>query len=366
MAAKSLHMERIARLRKQLKERGLDAFVVLNRTNTRYLTGFAGSYSVTIVDGNSARFITDSRYAEIAEGALDKGFQILCRPTKDVAAYFEDIYKKSGYRKIGFEESITVAEFDALGKLTKKAKSKLERAEAAILDMRAVKDETELAIIKKAVALADRMMANAQASIKAGMSELELSKIIRRSSEDLGGEGQSFDNIVASGPNASKPHHRGSTRKMKAGDMVTIDLGGVVGGYCSDLTRTPALGKITQKFEAIYNACLEANMAAIKGIRPGMTGEEADQFAREVIEKAGYGKFFGHGLGHGVGLEIHEGPRLAPESKAKLVPGMIVTIEPGIYVPGFGGVRIEDYCLITDKGVKVLSKAPKELVALPV
>ncbi len=356
------YLDRVKRLRKAMKAKGLDAFIVLDRTNTRYLTGFTGSYSTTIVDGSQIRFITDSRYAEIAESKLPKGYKVICQPTSGVKDFYLSLFAKSGYKTMGFEESITFEQFETWKDLAKP--TTLVGAQKLILDMRMVKDDTELAIIKKATKLADAMMALAMENLKPGITEWQLSKIIRRGSEDLGGEGESFENIVASGTNSSRPHHRGSTRKIRVGDMVTVDLGGIVDGYCSDLTRAVMVGKNNKKFEEIYNVCLAANEAAIKGIRPGMTSKEADALARDVIKSAGFGEYFGHGLGHGVGLEIHEGPRLSPEGKHILAPGHIITIEPGIYIPGFGGVRIEDYAVVTDKGVKVLSKSPKNYTVL--
>lgn len=356
------HADRLKRLRAAMKSRGLDAFVVLDRTNTRYISGFGGSHSVIIIDSRSARFVTDSRYAEIAAGMIDKSFKVICQPPKGTADFFRGLFKAGAYKNIGFEQSIPYQQYETFRQYARGGK--LVGAQDLILDLRAVKDDAELAIIRRATKLADDMMAHALKSLRIGMTEWELGKIIRRSAEDLGGEGESFQNIVASGPNASKPHHRGSARRIRKGDMVTIDLGGVYKGYCSDLTRTVAVGSLNKRFEHIYNVCLAANEAAIAGIRPGMRGEEADALAREVIVKAGLGEFFGHGLGHGVGLEIHEAPRLSLEAKNILKPGHIVTIEPGIYIPGFGGVRIEDYALITEKGAKVLSRSPKNLTVV--
>ncbi len=356
------HADRLRKLRAAMKARGLDAFLVLDRVNTRYLSGFTGSHSIILIDARQARFITDSRYAEIAAGMIDRSFKVICQPPKGTADFLRSLFKGSGYKAIGFEESITFQQYEAYKGYARGGK--LVPAQDLILDLRAVKDGAELAIIRRAARLADDMMALALKSLRVGMTELELSRIIRRGAEDLGGEEESFKNIVASGPNASKPHHRGSNRRIRRGDMVTIDLGGVYKGYCSDLTRTVCVGPPGKRFEHIYNVCLAANEAAIRGIRPGMRGEEADALAREVIVRAGLGEYFGHGLGHGVGLEIHEAPRLSMESKAVLKPGHIVTIEPGIYIPGFGGVRIEDYALVTEKGCRVLSKSPKDLTVL--
>lgn len=359
----AIYAERLKALRAAVKSADLDAMIVLNRVNTRYLSGFGGSFSVLIVDRKKATLITDSRYAEIVEGVAAGNYKVLCQPAKDVADFYKNYFKKADYKRIGFEESITVREFESLGKRAEK--SEFLGAEELVLNMRAIKTAEEVKVIGKAVALADKVMAQAIGMLKPGLLETELSLRIRRMFEDLGADGESFENIVASGPNSSRPHHHAVSRKMRKGDPVTIDLGGKIGGYCSDLTRTPVIGKPSREFEKIYSICLKANEAAIQHIRPGMTGKEADGIAREVISSAGYGQYFGHGLGHGVGLEIHEGPRLSPECESVLRPGMIVTIEPGIYIPGMGGVRIEDYAVITEKGVKVLSHAPKLLQIIP-
>ncbi|CAN5271821.1 Xaa-Pro peptidase family protein [soil metagenome] len=355
---------RIARLRAAMKEKSLDAFVVMDRVNSRYLTGFQSSYSILVVDDSSARFVTDSRYAEAAGKALPD-FGVLIQPRTKVQEYLREQFGKSGYERMGFEGSITVDQLDAMKKWSRGAK--LVKAGETVTDLRAVKDAAELKIIRRATKLADAMMAQALASLKVGAREDDISRGIRNSSEELGGEGESFPCIVASGANSSRPHHHGGARKLKRGDVVTVDLGGIVDGYCSDLTRTVALGAASKTFQRIYEVCLAANEAAIAKLRPGMTGVEVDQIARQVIENAGYGEYFGHGLGHGVGLEIHEAPTLSPRATDyKLRPGNIVTIEPGIYIPGDCGVRIEDYAVITARGCEVLSRAPKQLQVLSI
>lgn len=354
---------RLKALRQILKQRGADGAVIFSRVATQYLTGFEGSYSHLIVDDRTARLVVDGRYLEIAQGTVDtKLIRIVAQPVQGAKDFLKDLFKKSGYASVGYERSISVAQWESYKAMVGRAK--WIPIEDALLAMRSVKDAEELARIRKAAKLADKMMEFAIGQLKPGAREDEVSRAIRRAAEDLGGEGESFENIVASGTNASRPHHSATTRRMKAGDMVTIDLGGRLGGYCSDLTRTPAISKVTKKFEEIYSVCLAANEAAIKAIRPGMTGGDADAVAREVIKSAGFGQYFSHSLGHGVGLEIHESPRLALESKDVLVPGNIITIEPGIYIPGFGGVRVEDLAVVTEKGVQVLSKAPKGLVAV--
>lgn len=356
--------QRIKKLRHGIKAAGIDAMIVQDRINTIYLTGFPCSYSILLVDARELTFITDSRYAEAAEKALSPAFRVIVQPTCRVNEFLRALIAKKGYSRAGFEGTISVDEHDAIRKLTRG--TRLVKSTSLITDLRRVKDDSEIAIIRKAVRIGDALMAATLKQLKPGIRESDISQSVRMSAEILGASGESFANIIASGPNSSRPHHHPGSRKLRAGDPVTVDLGVVYKGYCSDLTRTPVLGKASKKFEQIYNVCLEANEAAIKTVRPGMQGAEVDAVARDIIEHAGYGKHFGHGLGHGVGLQIHEAPTLSPRAPDyKLEPGNIVTIEPGIYLPGVGGVRIEDYLLITRNGAEVLSKAPKKLTIIP-
>ncbi|MCC6546814.1 aminopeptidase P family protein [Candidatus Sumerlaeota bacterium] len=351
---------RLKKLRAAMRAASLDSMIVLDRVNTVYLTGFECSYSVLIVDERTAIFVTDSRYGEAAEKALSGRMKVHVQPTRNVTDYLAKLFRGRGYGAAGFEGDISVDQYDELKRWTKG--TKLKKSGELIMKLRRVKDDEEIRLIKRAVAVGDKLMEYAMTLLTPGTTELVVSQSVRFQAERLGASAESFRNIIASGPNSSRPHHHPGKRKLKKHDPVTVDLGVVYEGYCSDLTRTPVLGKPSKKFEEIYYVCLAANQEAIKAIRPGMTGAEADQVARNVIEEAGYGKYFGHGLGHGVGLQIHEEPRLSPRATSyKLEPGNIVTIEPGIYLPGVGGVRIEDYAVLTEQGAQVLSQSPKQL-----
>lgn len=364
MTNRRFHEERITRLRASLEERGLDAMVILDRVNTYYLTGFECTYSILVIDSEQALFVTDSRYGEAAERDLS-WLTVRIQPNQRVAGYLADLLGSLGHEKVGYEGRITVDQLDNLSKWFPVG-VRLENAGALVTALRSVKGAEEIECIRRAVDLADRMMALAQERARPGVTERELSRLIRFSSEELGGSGESFPNIVASGPNSSVPHHHPGARTLAAGDALTLDMGAIVEGYCSDLTRNPFIGSVSPELEKVYATVLRANEAAISAIRPGMTGPEVDAIARDVIDSAGYGAYFGHGLGHGVGLEIHEAPRLSPSADShRLEAGNIVTIEPGIYVPGLGGVRIEDYVLLTEGGAEVLSKAPRDLCVLP-
>lgn len=356
--------ERLKRLKAGLKDRGLDAMVVQDRVNSLYLSGFRSSYSIVVVDDRGATFITDSRYGEAAEKAVSGHRKVVVQPTTRVREFLQGLMSKRGYKNAGYEGSISVDELDAMKKWTRGIK--LVRAGELLMSLRRVKDALELKAIRRAVALADELMEHAIGLLAPGITEAGLSQSVRFHAEILGGSGESFSNIIGGGPNTSRPHHHPGTRRFRKNEPVTIDLGVIHDGYCSDLTRTPVLGKPSAKFARIYEVCLAANEAAIKGLRPGMTGVEVDKIARDVITEAGFGQYFGHGLGHGVGLEIHEEPRLSPRAgDYKLEPGNIVTIEPGIYLPGECGVRIEDYAVVTKSGAQVLSKSPKGLRLIP-
>jgi len=365
LSAKFDFPARQKKLRAALGAAGCDALVVHDLVNARYLCGFKGSYGILVVDREKSWFLTDGRYAEIAAGMVF-GAEIRIQPLEKVDAWFAAFFKERAYRTLAFEGSLTLDEFDTLRKRTRPAKTKLVKDETGLVrELRIVKDAEEIALLAKAEKLADRMMLAAWDILKPGVTELEISKFVRRAAEDLGSEGESFSNIVASGPNASRPHHSPSGRRIRKGDMVTIDLGCVVGGYCADLTRTPTVGKPSREFEKMYAACLEAQETALKACVAGAACKAVDAIARDIIASHGYGDYFNHGLGHGVGIQIHEAPRLNKVSTYTLRPGMVVTVEPGIYVPGVGGLRIEDLVVVTDGKPRVLSKSPKALTVLP-
>ncbi|MEQ8821077.1 MAG: Xaa-Pro peptidase family protein [Sumerlaeia bacterium] len=367
-AGKPVVEQRLERLRERIRAAEVDALLIQNLVNINYLTGFAGSHGLLIVDGEAARLVTDGRYWEIAEGLLAESgssARIVAEPKGGKDEFFKDLFKDLGYGKLGFEGSLSVDAFDKLKERTTGAKTKLAKVSGQVEELRQVKDAGEIKAIRKAAKVADQMMEVAFQNIRSGVREWEVSLAIRRAAEDLGVRGESFTNIVASGPNASRPHHSPGKRKMKKGDMVTVDLGAVVDGYCSDLTRNPVIGKASRDYEKMYAACLDANEAVIKACRAGAICRELDAMAREIVKSHGFPDF-NHGLGHAVGMEIHESPRFSADTNedVKLVPGNVMTIEPGIYVPGFGGVRIEDLVVVEEGGCRVLSKSPKELRVL--
>jgi len=234
-------------------------------------------------------------------------------------------------------------------------------SKGVVMKLRAVKDTSELATMRAAIALADDALAAGLAQARPGMTELELSWIIESYMRTHGAQMVAFDLIIACGPNGARPHAKAGDAPLVAGESIVIDMGARVNGYNSDLTRTVCLGQPNDpaRFWEVYNTVLAAQVAAEAAIRPGMNGQDVDAVARDLIAGAGYGEYFGHGLGHGVGLAVHEEPRLSRITPSTLAPGHLVTVEPGIYLPGWGGVRIEDVALVTEDGVEVLTRAPK-------
>jgi Xaa-Pro aminopeptidase len=333
----------------------LDApLLVTNLTNVLYLTGFDSSNAAVLVrPKGEATLYTDFRYAESAEQV----------PDVEVVTTKRTMMVDLGERlsgKVQFEADVLpYLEYERL------AARKLELIPThGIVDgVRAVKDEDEVAKLRKAARVADRALEALTAETWVGRSERELAWRLRELSHAHGADDQSFDSIVASGPHGSQPHAHPTDALVEKGTLVTVDWGARVDGYNSDCTRTFSTGgRLPDKLREAYTVCLDAQKKAVAGIRAGLTGVEADALAREPIAAAGFGENFGHGLGHGVGLMVHEAPRLSPESDDTLAVGHCVTVEPGIYLTGLGGVRIEDLAIVRDDGLDVLTAFPKELI----
>ncbi|MDD2421068.1 MAG: Xaa-Pro peptidase family protein [Heliobacteriaceae bacterium] len=353
-------MNRVERLREQMAG-DEDAFLIMQPENRRYLTGFTGSAGFLLVSREQCLLATDFRYWEQArrqspdwELVPQQGSWVTC---------LREIVAARGWNRIALEaDFITVHQQQALT-------AALPQVEwvpvtGRVEKLRVVKAPEELAAISRAVALADVGFQYILDAIRPGVTErevaLELEFFLRR----LGSEGIPFEFIVASGHRAALPHGQASEKVLAQGDFLILDFGCIKGGYCSDMTRTVMVGQPTPEQREIYAVVRAAQEAALAVLAPGKSGGEVDQVAREVIKQAGYGEYFGHGLGHGVGLAVHEDPRLAPGENDLLAPGQVVTVEPGIYLPGRGGVRIEDLVIITKDGCRVLTGAPKELLVL--
>ncbi|AJA47965.1 Xaa-Pro aminopeptidase [Clostridium pasteurianum DSM 525 = ATCC 6013] len=354
--------DRLKKLRESMKLKDLDAVLVIGDPNRNYLSGFTGDESFSIITDNKALFITDSRYTEQARNEV-KDYEIL-EYKGAFPDFFSDIIKKLNVKKIGFEDN--VVSYELYSKISGKTEAQLVPMKGIIEEIRLIKDKSEIESIKKAADIADKAFSHMLKFIKTGMSEREIGLELEFTMKKLGAKDLSFPSIVASGVRSSLPHGKATDKIVENGEFLTLDFGCIFEEYCSDMTRTVAIGEPDDKLREIYNVVLEAQEKVLKVIKPGVKANVVDSVAREYISEKGYGSYFGHGLGHGVGREIHEAPRLSPMSETILKEGMIVTDEPGIYIPEFGGVRIEDLVLVTKDGCETLSKSPKKLIYLGV
>ncbi|MCY3958401.1 MAG: aminopeptidase P family protein [Chloroflexi bacterium] len=342
----------------RLGELDVDAMLVTGEANRRYLSGFTGTAATLLISSQDRRLVTDSRYTEQATRQA-AGYDVI--ENVDTLGVVAGWIAARGIDRLGVESEHTSLKQHR--ELVERLAEESQAAEVKPLDglveeQRVVKDEAELALLREAVRLADDVMTAAGEAVAPGMSERELSLELERLIREAG-DGPSFPTIVAGGPNAAMAHHSPGERPIGAGEPVIVDLGVRLDGYCSDITRTFAAGGADAQFDEIYRIVLKAQAATEAGTRAGMTGRVADALAREVISDAGYGGSFGHGTGHGVGLEIHEAPTLSPRGANVLAAGAVVSVEPGIYLPNWGGVRIEDLVVVEADGVDVLTQAPK-------
>lgn len=353
---------RIQKLQKKLKQENLDAFLITTITNVRYLSGYSGSNGLLVITPVKSFFLTDFRYWEQAKKEA-KGSKIIFGE-RDL---FDDLPKLdvlgSRRTKLGFESD------DLSCTLYRRLKALLPEAllvptEKFVEILMTVKDQQELKIIRKAVRITDRVFSQILNFIQPGITEQDLAAEIEYMMKKNGAEGPAFDTIVASGPRSALPHGRASGKKIKKGEFVTFDMGALVDGYCADMTRTVVVGKARPRQKKLYGLVLRAQKKAVSSARAGLRCDKLDKIARDVIKRAGFGKYFGHGLGHGIGLLVHSLPRVSSKSLEVLVPGMVVTVEPGVYIPKWGGVRIEDDVLITKRGCEVLTQSPKTLLEI--
>lgn len=353
-------MSKLAKLRAEIKTAGIQAVMITRPENRRYISGFTGSAGTLIVTQTSAYLLTDFRYIEQAQAQAPE-FQVvrIGEPGQDA---LQDLLVADGINSLGFEQDyVTYAEYE---RLKQRLATELVPQSGIVEKLRQVKTEEEIAHMQRATQIAEAAFEQVLPEIEAGRTELEIALDLEIAMRRLGAEGLAFSIIAASGPRSSLPHGRATERVLQAGDFLTLDFGAISGGYCSDMTRTVVLGQPSEKQLEIYNIVLQAQLQAQAAVRPGLQGKEVDQVARDIIAAAGYGDFFGHGLGHGVGLQVHEGPRAGKTSEDILQPGMVVTIEPGIYIPDFGGVRIEDMVLVAETGHRNFNSSSKELIVI--
>lgn len=354
---------RVQRLRQKLADQRIDALLVSTPENRRYLSGFTGSAGFLVISQDHALLATDFRYWEQVK-RQSPDFELVKMTQGTISSWLVPVLERTKPETLAFEAS-NVSYFlhgllkDGIRKLKPALRPRLVPVNDLAESLRIVKDVEELAVITRAVEIADKAYTVVAAQLEPGITERQIAWLLEKSMREQGAESTSFDIIVASGPNAALPHHRPSDKPVQNGEPIVIDMGARVQGYCSDLTRTAFLGKPDETFKRIYDTVLAAQETAISAARAGMTGHDADKLARDVIEKAGHGEQFGHGTGHGVGLAIHENPRVAKNAANELADGMVFTIEPGIYIPGWGGVRIEDIVVLEKGLARDLTKAPK-------
>jgi Xaa-Pro aminopeptidase len=342
------------RLERALAEAELDCYLVTDLTNVRYLTGFTGTNGACVCAPGARLFLTDFRYTERAAAEVE-GWETLTIGNDWLAGIAERLQGQAGFE----DDQVSVR---LLGKLKEKLGEGTEMVAAGgkVSELRRVKDDEELATIAEASKLADEAWTYALERGLAGRPERVVARATEARIRELGGD-PSFPAIVAAGPNGALPHAEPGERKIGRGELVVFDMGAKIDGYCSDGTRTFATGEPGEEARAVYEVARRAQQAALEAIRAGIKGEDVDTAARWLIDEAGYGERFGHALGHGVGLEVHEGPRLSQRSDDVLAPGEVVTVEPGIYLPGKLGVRIEDFVVVEEDGLRNLSSLPKEL-----
>ena len=351
---------RLNKLRQKLTEREVDAFFISQPENRYYLSGFDGSDGFLLITPQNTILATDFRYIEQAERQAPD-YEI-SQITNNIADWFPRLVAEFNVKRLGFEAGhITFALYQQLTDALNKTKSqlKLVSVDRLVESLRAIKEPEEIELITKASAITDSAFEYIEDIIHIGMSEKEVAWEIEKFMREQGSQTIPFEIIVASGPNSALPHAQPSEHAIRSGEPIVIDIGARIGGYGSDLTRTLYLGSHDDTFNKVYDTVLRAQLAAIAAIKEGMTGEEADSLARQVIKQAGYAEAFGHSLGHGIGLAPHELPHLGPNSKEQLVNGMVFSIEPGIYLTGWGGVRIEDTVVMESGKIRVISRARK-------
>ena len=352
------HLKQIAA---RLPEYGLDAMLLNSEPGEYYAVGFHGEGNV-VVTAQGCFYFTDSRYIEAANHLITGAEIAMTGRSRNYRAMVKEVVDRCRIRKLGFEEGyLSVADYNLWKEgLT----AELVPAQKLVDALRAAKDDGEIALMTKAQEITDRAFSEILKFIQPGMTEQEIAAKLQYDMLRFGAEKMSFDPIVVSGPNGSLPHGIPSAKQVQQGEFITMDFGCKYGGYCSDMTRTVALGEPTGEMRKVYQTVLEAQLAGIAVTKAGVPGKSIDAAARKVIEDAGYGEYFGHGYGHSLGIEIHESPNANTRDETLLPVGAVVSAEPGIYLPGKFGVRIEDVTVLTADGCMVLTKSPKELIIL--
>lgn len=353
---------RLKRLRERMKHDNVDTMFVRFTSNLRYISGYSGSNGMCYINADDAWFFTDFRY-KTQSAAEVNNMHIEVPAGKDLLQAMKEMGCVKNTDVIGFEGNhLSFEQYDKLKLLF--PENKFVNKALLMEEIASVKEEMEIECFREAARITDAAFNELINEIKPGISERMLDAKLSYIMKSLGSEKDSFDTIVASGINASRPHHSPTEKLLQNGELITIDFGAMYKGYHGDVTRTVCLGKADEKQREIYDIVLKAQEMALTGIRPGMTGKAVDALARDYITSKGYGEYFGHGLGHGLSLEVHAEPRLSPNYEKELLVNQIVTVEPGIYIPNWSGVRIEDDVIITETGIENLTKSTKELLEL--
>jgi Xaa-Pro aminopeptidase len=354
---------RLSALADGLTAAHVDGLLITSLPNIRYLTGFSGTSALLFVSARDVILVTDFRYQTQITHEVGDLARISIEGQSLWAGVWQQLASLSHVEVIGFESAhLLHRDFQRL--LEAGARWQWRPTMDLVETLRERKDDGELALIEAANGIATRALESAVKQVRVGMTELEVAGALEKSLRDEGSEGFPFPSIVASGPRSALPHARSSTRRIESGDFLLLDFGAETGGYCADVTRTFVVGRASDEQREVYDVVRVANENAARRVRAGMTGKDADAIARDYIEQRGYGDLFGHSLGHGLGLEVHEAPRLARTADGALAEGAVVTIEPGIYRPGWGGVRIEDDVFLGADGPKILTSFPRELIEL--
>jgi Xaa-Pro aminopeptidase len=356
------HLLRLRKFEQTLHEKGLDGFAVTHPANLRYLCGYTGSNGLLLFLAGTRVFFTDGRYTQQAREEV-KGVRVVIAKGPLLNDAVKLIAKRNS-SAVGFEaDHTTVAAAEQMRKLVTR-RTRWKPTSGLLMRQRMIKDADELRTITDAVKLGAAVYEKALEAVHPGVRESEVAGRLEYAARQAGAEGMSFETIVATGKRAALPHGRASNQLIPRRGFVVVDSGVILRGYCSDMTRTVHVGRVNREERQWYKAVLEAQLAGIAAVAPGKTAGEVDKAVRQVLQNAGLDRYFTHSTGHGVGLEIHEPPRIAKAQAERLEPGMVVTIEPGIYVPGRGGIRIEDMVVVTDSGCRVLTPVNKELIEI--